>query len=83
MSKLGDMFKPRMLTLAALDEIDKRVRPTICTTYCMPTAHPVAERAVAEPVPGDSQMTSRIEGRISEDDYDTLMAVARQFAKMP
>ena len=65
MSNLGDLFKPRMLTLAVLDEIEKRVRPTICAT-------------MSSDRPG-----ARIEGRISEDDYDTLMAVARQFAKMP
>ena len=66
MSNLGDLFKPRMLTLAALDEIDKRVRPTIVATYSV-----------------GATISSRVEGRISEDDYDTLMAVARQFARMP
>ena len=64
MSNLGDLFKPRMLTLAALDEIDKRVRRTMRSTE-------------------DYGRSGIPVGRISEDDYDTLMAVARQFAKMP
>ena len=68
MSNLGDLFKPRMLTLAALDEIDKRVRPTICT-------HTIDGSR--------KRLDGQAEGRISEDDYDTLMAVARQFARMP
>ena len=69
MSDIHHLFKPMVLTLAALDEIDKRVRPTICVTICATIS--------------SNQPSACSEGRISEDDYDTLMAVARQFAKMP
>lgn len=63
MSDLRNLFKPYRLTAAALDEIEKRVRPTICTTHSVGVT-----------------ISCRVEGRILEDDYDTLMAAARQLS---
>src|ERR1700693_4612435 len=60
-TKISGLFPPAVMSPERLAAINDRVRSTICSSFCM---HP------------GGAVTERVEGRISEADYEALMAIA-------